>query len=374
MTPKQTFSVLHNSLATVVIAALLLMLMAAINTAVAEEAEAQPASDKVYRIATRHAPPFSIQTEQGWQGITIELVKRVADAKQHRIEFVDMSIDEMLDATETNSVDAAAAALTITADRERRLDFTHPYLTSGLGIAVAQSEQVSIMAAVKRFVSGDFLQAVGALLLVLSVIGILVWLAERRHNSQFSDNPMRGIGAGLWWSAVTMTTVGYGDKAPQTTSGRIIALIWMFASIIIISGFTAAIATSLTVTQLGQSITSLDDLYNKRVITVAESTSDQLLKEKLIRHQTVATIEDALAALADGKAAAVVYDLPILQYMVTNEFNEELRVLPNILVRQDYGIALPPGAPERETINQEILTVITASEWNNVLEGYLGRN
>nr|WP_224745726.1 transporter substrate-binding domain-containing protein [Neiella litorisoli] len=344
------------------------------NTAVAAEVAAQPASDKVYRIATRHAPPFSVQTEQGWQGITIELVKRVADAKQHQIEFVDMSIDEMLDATQSHQVAAAAAALTITADREKRLDFTHPYLTSGLGIAVPQSEQVSIMAAVKRFVSGDFLQAVGALLLVLSVIGILLWLAERRHNSQFSEQPMRGIGAGLWWSAVTMTTVGYGDKAPQTTSGRIIALIWMFASIIIISGFTAAIATSLTVNQLGQSINSLDDLYNKRVITVAESTSDQLLQEKLIRHRTVATIEEALAALADGKAAAVVYDLPILQYMVANEFNEELRVLPNILVRQDYGIALPPGAQERETINQEILKVINEPEWNKVLEGYLGRN
>lgn len=326
------------------------------------------------KVATRHAPPFSIKTESGWQGITIELVKRVSTNTGVPIEFEEMSIEQMLDAAAAKQVDAAAAALTITAERERAVDFTHPYLSSGLGIAVAQSEQVSMMAAMKRFFSGDFLKAVSALLLVLAVIGVLVWLAERGRNEQFAKQPVRGIGAGLWWSAVTMTTVGYGDKAPQTTGGRIIALIWMFASIIIISGFTAAIATSLTVNQLGQSIKGLDDLYNKRVLTVAQSTSADLLTEKLIRHKTVASVDEALEALAQGKAAAVVYDLPILQYMAANQFNEDVRVLPNILARQDYGIALPPGTETRERVNQEILTVIAEPEWNKVLEGYLGRN
>ncbi|MBW8189857.1 transporter substrate-binding domain-containing protein [Neiella marina] len=330
-------------------------------------------SGQTIKVATRHAPPFSIKTDAGWQGITIELVKRVATNSNVTVEFEEMSIEQMLAASKTNEVHAAAAALTITAERERDVDFTHPYLTSGLGIAVAQSEQVSMLSAMKRFFSGDFLKAVGALLLVLSVIGILVWLAERGRNEQFSEKPVRGIGAGLWWSAVTMTTVGYGDKAPQTTGGRFIALIWMFASIIIISGFTAAIATSLTVNQLGQSIAGLDDLYNKRVLTVAQSTSADLLTEKLIRHKTVASVEEALALLAKGETAAVVYDLPILQYMAANQFNEDVRVLPNILVRQDYGIALPPGTTARESINQEILTVIAEPEWNNVLEGYLGR-
>ena len=41
----------------------------------------------------------------------------------------------MLDAVERGEVDAAVAALTITSEREQRMDFTHPFLSTGLGIA-----------------------------------------------------------------------------------------------------------------------------------------------------------------------------------------------------------------------------------------------
>lgn len=49
---------------------------------------------------------------------------------------------------------------------------------------------------------------------------------------------------------VTMTTVGYGVKAPRTPGGRIVALIWMFANIFLVTVSTAAITSSLTVGEL----------------------------------------------------------------------------------------------------------------------------
>lgn len=57
----------------------------------------------------------------------------------------------------------------------------------------------------------------------------------------------------------------------------------MFASIIVISGFTAAIATSLTVGELEQLIAGIDDFHGKRVLTVKGSTSAAFLDEKLVR-------------------------------------------------------------------------------------------
>jgi ABC-type amino acid transport substrate-binding protein len=47
-----------------------------------------------------------------------------------------MGLEEMLEATASGEVDAAAAALTITTEREQMVDFSHPFFTSGLGIAV----------------------------------------------------------------------------------------------------------------------------------------------------------------------------------------------------------------------------------------------
>ena len=92
----------------------------------------------------------------------------------------------------------------------------------------------------------NFVRALGALVFVIFIFGMLMWMFEKRDNKQEFDKGLKGIWEGFWWSAVTMTTVGYGDKAPLSFGGRVIALVWMFAAIIIISGFTASIASSLT--------------------------------------------------------------------------------------------------------------------------------
>jgi len=324
-------------------------------------------------IATRHAPPFAIKSADGWGGITIELVRRIAEERGFKFRLKEMGLEEMLDATAKGEVDAAAAALTVTAEREQRLDFTHPFFTSGLGIAVPRRTEVTWLSALTRIASGAFIQSAGALLGVLTLVGVLVWLAERRRNSQFPQKPIPGVSSGVWWSAVTMTTVGYGDKAPVTALGRILGLIWMFASIIMISDFTADIATSLTVGQLDQSIAGVEDLYGKRVLTAKDSTSAAYLDEKLVRHEAAATVAEALDKLATGQADAVVYDLPILRYLISDGYAQELRALPNLLLRQDYGVALPPGTPRREAFNREILRIIQGPEWARMLEGYLGR-
>jgi polar amino acid transport system substrate-binding protein len=323
-------------------------------------------------IATRQAPPFAMKTPEGWQGITIELLQRMAEEEGFTYRLQDMGLEEMLQATEKGKVNAAAAALTVTAQRESLLDFTHPYYTSGLGIAVPQRTDLTWLSALKRIASGAFLQSAGALLGVLTLVGVLVWLLERRRNDQFPGDPVKGVGSGIWWSAVTMTTVGYGDKAPQTIAGRILGLIWMFASIIIISGFTAAIATSLTVGQLEQSITGIGDFHGKRVVTVKGSTSAAFLDDKLVHYSTTPSVSDALDRLAAGKADAVVYDLPILRYLVRQRHADTLRVLPNLFARQDYGIALPQGSPLRERFNRSILKIIQSPEWDRMVEGYLG--
>lgn len=325
-------------------------------------------------VATRHIPPFAIRTADGWDGLTIELWTRIAEQLGRTYEFRDMALGEMLTAVEIGDVDLAAAALTITSDREARIDFTHPFISSGLGIAVHQRPGGGWLATLQRVFSGKFLMALAPLLLLLTLIGLLVWLAERRRNPQFEGGPLRGIGSGLWWSAVTMTTVGYGDKAPATLPGRMIAVIWMFASVIIVSSFTATIATALTVDKLDKSVSGVDDLHQSQVLTLAGSTSQAYLKRQMIRYQAALSLENALEDIAGGQADALVYDAPILRYLVSNDYADRLRLLHVILQRQDYGIALPAGSPLREDVNQALLQIIRSDEWQGVLERYLGRS
>lgn len=354
------------------IARSLLLWLVAVSGAVAQPI-ADPAEIGTLSVATRAVPPFAIRTAAGWEGISVELWSRVAEQLGRPFKLRELGLHEMLAAVEAGTVDAAAAALTITSDREARVDFSHPFHTSGLGIAVHRTPGGEWLEALQRVFSGQFLKAMSPLLLLLTLSAVLVWLVERRRNPQFDSRPVRGIGAGLWWSAVTMTTVGYGDKAPVTAAGRLIAMIWMFAGVVIVSSLTAAIATALTVGKLEQSVSGLEDLYRSRVLTLVGSTSEDFLQERLVRFRTAESLPAALQALADGQAEAVVYDIPILRYLVAEGYPDSLRVLPQILQRQDYGIALPVGSPLREDVNRALLQIIGSPEWQRLLERYLGR-
>lgn len=330
--------------------------------------------DRPLIIATRHVPPFAIRGDDGsWSGIAIDLWQQIAERRgTEDYRLTEMGLTEMLDAAADGRVDAAVAALTITSARERLMDFSHPFHTSGLGIAVHQRPSGGVFATLRRMFSAQFLNVAFGLLALLTTVGVLIWLAERRGNRQFPSDPVRGIGSGLWWSAVTMTTVGYGDKAPASPLGRFIGMVWMFAGIIMVSSFTAAIATALTVGQLDHSIQRVEDLYGARVATIADSTSAAFLDAQKLRYQRLDSLPEALTRLADNEVDAVVYDAPILRHLVTANHPDELRVLPFVLQRQDYGIALPQGSPAREAVNEALLEIIRGEEWQPLLERYLG--
>ncbi len=325
-------------------------------------------------VATKPTEPFVIKNNDGsYTGISITLWRQMAEQLQLPYRFVEADLEEMVDGLEAGSYDAVVAALTITADRETRFDFTHPFFNTGLGVAVSAQDTGGLLATVGKLFSTEFMQAVGALLLVLLLVGIIAWLVERKANpEEFGGSPWHGIGAGFWWSAVTMTTVGYGDKAPRTFLGRLLGLIWMFAAIIIISGFTAAIASALTVSSLESRISDLDDLRHVRVATIETSAAGAFLRDEGIGFRNIASIEDGLDQLHEGRLDAVVYDAPILQYLIKNEHSSVLRLLPRIFGSQDYGIGLPAGDTLRESMNRALLEVTNSLEWNRTLTKYLG--
>ena len=325
-------------------------------------------------VGTKVAAPFVIEDPQDhYSGLSIDLWKKIADRLgiTYRMEKTDLN--GLISGLQDGKLDISVAALTATPEREAVVDFSHPFYITGYAIAVPERGN-TIWLAVKRFFSWEFFTALLALTAVLLLAGFLLWLAERHRNpAMFGGKRREGIGASFWWAAVTMTTVGYGDKAPVTLMGRVIAIVWMFASIIIISSFTAAIATSLTVSQLETSISSLDDLRDARVSTVGDSASAAFLDNLSIHHANSQSLNDSLQALADGKVNAVVYDAPIMRYEVKQKYRDSISVLQKTFVRQDYAFALPNNSPLRKKINQEIIEIISSDDWQSLVNKYLDK-
>lgn len=334
-------------------------------------------------VATREVPPFAMLNEDNqWIGISMDLLRDIkADLEVEsghaiEVELKSQSLPEMLDAVETGEVDMAVAAITVNYEREKRMDFTHSFHTSGLGIAVGSRQRNSGWSGILDAIfSKTFLRILAGLILAMLISAVGIYLFERKQNrEQFDKGWVKGIAAGMWWAAVTLTTVGYGDKVPRTLGGRLIGLIWMFAGLFIIAGFTAAVTSALTLTELRSQIEGPSDLSRAKVATVDGSTSADYLRARHINSTNHSDVESALKSLVAGECDAVVYDAPILRYQTYQNYSGEAFVLPVTFERQNYAIALPTDSELREPINQVLLRQTSSPEWNEVLATYFGES
>jgi voltage-gated potassium channel len=78
----------------------------------------------------------------------------------------------------------------------------------------------------------------GAALLMIIIMGAAILDIERSAPGSNIHTPMDA----LWWGLVTITTIGYGDKFPVTTEGRLIAGVLIIFGVAMISTITASFA------------------------------------------------------------------------------------------------------------------------------------
>jgi len=335
------------------------------------QAQQSDSTTQVLKVGVKQTPPFIIKNSDGrHSGISIALWEKMASSLGYEYEYKEYSLEGLLDALQKGEVDVCINPLTVTSSRVEQFDFTQPFFITNLAIAVDKSGQSKWVAFVKNFFSIQFFKAILLLLLVLMIFGLLVWFFEKGKNKDEFASGIRGLWDGLWWSAVTMTTVGYGDKSPQTTGGRIVALIWMFTAIIIISGFTASIASSLTVSELQTSIKSPKDLKKVRVAAVKASTGAEYLQKNAIDHSLVDNIDEALAQLNAMEVDAVVYDEPIMRFTINKKEFEKVVILPFKFATQYYSFALPKGNDRLDRLNPILLREIGGVEFKAELQEY----
>jgi len=82
--------------------------------------------------------------------------------------------------------------------------------------------------------------------LLLVVCSIVVQQVE--DNRHGFDN----LGDSLWWGVVTITTVGYGDIVPETTAGRIVAVVLMIGGLALLGALAGSLAAFLRVQDVGR--------------------------------------------------------------------------------------------------------------------------
>jgi polar amino acid transport system substrate-binding protein len=330
-------------------------------------------SDRELVVATKEAPPFVMKRSDGTlYGISIDLWRRIAEQLHLRYHFSEQeTVQALLKGTEEGSFDAAIAALTATAARERVVDFSQPFYSTGLGVAVPASENewTSILRTILSF---GFFQAVLALLAIALCVGFVIWLLERNKTEHFGGG-MKGLGTGVWWSTMAMTRGGAAQNAPATLAGRIVATGWMIASVITFAIFTAGITSTLTKRELQGVVHSMNDLRSVRVGAPTGSTTVEYLDRQRISYRGFPNPQAGLNALQAHAIDAFVYDKPLLTWLILQDYSNTLRVLDITFDTQNYAVALPKGSALGRILDTPLLEQTESDWWEQVLYQYLGK-
>ncbi|KAL9262020.1 Glutamate receptor 3.4-like protein [Drosera capensis] len=245
--------------------------------------------------------------------------------------------------------DAAVGDITMTTNRTRVVDFTQPFLESGLVIvAPVKTRKSSPWAFLQPFTLEMWI-VTGAFFML---VGFVVWILEHRINSDFRGSPRQQVMTIFWFSFSTMFFAHRENTV--STLGRSVLIIWLFVVWIITSSYTASLTSLLTVQQLTTGVQGLDSLIaNGEPIGVQDGSfvRNYLISELKVSPSRIISIKDQqdyIEALdsgpANGGVAAIVDELPYIEVFLAN-VNCAYEVVGQEFKKSGWGFVFQRDSP-----------------------------
>jgi ABC-type amino acid transport substrate-binding protein len=340
---------------------------------------AAEADNEKLQVATKPFAPFVILKGDEYIGFSIDLWDAIAKQLDVKYEFIGVkTVGELIQTVSEKKADIGIAGISMTAKREEKIDFSYSFFRAGLQIMILNESDPSLSSSMLDLATiilhPKQAKPVIILLIVFFVLGNIIWFLERHHNPSFSQKYLRGIWDGFWWAAVTLTTVGYGDKTPKRFAGQFFGFLVVLIGCVFFASFTAAITAKLTVQHLHNSIEGIADLIDKRVATVESSTAYYYLQKLELKNVVkYGDIDQAYEALKNQEVEAIVYDSPVLQYYKSQEKKPITKLVGSIFKIENYAIAFPTGSYQyKERINQILLKLQENGDYKKLREKWFG--
>ncbi|KAL5730858.1 hypothetical protein ACHQM5_003645 [Ranunculus cassubicifolius] len=276
-----------------------------------------------------------------------------------------------------NKFDAAVGDVTIVTNRTRIVDFTQPYIGSGLVVVAPVKEiEKSPWAFLKPFTIQMWL-VTGAFFLL---VGTVIWILEHRMNSEFRGPPRQQLMTVFWFSFSTM----FFSHRENTVStlGRSVLIIWLFVVLIINSSYTASLTSILTVQQLSSRIEGIESLIssNERIgIQDGSFAKNYMIEELNIAESRIISLKNTdefINALqlgsAGGGVAAIVDELPYIEIFLSITKCKFKTVGPEF-TKSGWGFAFQRDSPLAVDLSTAILQLSENGELQRIHDKWLAR-
>lgn len=311
-----------------------------------------------------------IQLENGsYFGVNIRLIESIGKdlGFQCIYEAYDNKSD-MLNALVNKKIDMIGNPLSPHTTDANKIDFTYPFLVSNLAIA-SQSPRFPILSKLAKLIfSFEYLMGIAAISIIILLFGFVTWHFERKKNSHQFPNSLKGLWEAFWWSAVTMTTVGYGDKTPKTIGGRVTAVLWMFVALIILSGYTGTVVSVLSKEQHPFFQQSIDVLSESDIVLVKDHPGTKNLDAAGIKYRTVENVINGLSEVVNKTADVFIHD-----FQEIHDVRSKHGIFSKLSVSASEdsfvlkGFALYTDHPIYMKLNEQIIEKTLTIEWQRKL-------
>ncbi len=329
------------------------------------------------RVATRVLPPMVMSQDGALSGFSIELWNEIAKRTDMVFKYeVYPDVRSLLESVQTGKADLGIAAISITAAREEVFNFSHPILNSGLQILIGGGGNGAAENPLGDLLSLLFSRTSVMWLLIAFLLALgpahLVWLVERRHAEGIipTTRYFPGIFYAFYWAVATLTT--QSDTAPRQWLARVVAIFWMFSSIVFVALYTAQLTATLTVKQINAGISGPEDLAGKRVAVTKGSTAAKLVGGLRAEAVEFSKIDEVYQALHDKSVDAVVFDSPVLMHYAANEGKGRVTLVGPPFGKEDYGIVFPQGSKWLPITNVALLRIKEDGTYQRLHEKWFG--
>jgi polar amino acid transport system substrate-binding protein len=331
-------------------------------------------------VAAAPCPPVVIEEKGELTGLGIFLWAKVAAEMGVEYEINQTTLDTLLAAIGSDETlrraQVGISCLSVTAERERIIDFSHSFHETYTGIAVRDRGVTDML---KNFVTNPAIwRALIIVLTVAALVGGVFFLLEGKLSPKLysMQTPVGKTVEALMVGILFVTQGPIKFYEFRTLTARILAAVLALSSTFVIASITAILASAFTLESLKSQVTGLQDLANVRVAALDSSTSSAFLRANGIAHQTMQDLDSMMVDLQGGRLDAVVSDAAYLKYTIHEGRKKghygSITVLPYEFDSQNYGFALEPNSSIKESVNQALLVVRKSPEWRQKLKEYLG--
>lgn len=228
---------------------------------------------------------------------------------------------------------------------------------------------LALSQAAKILKKNQLVQVTVAIVATINIAALFMFVFERHANSHQFEN----LGDALWWSIVTIATVGYGDKVPVTAAGRIVGSITIISGLILISLFTATISSVFVARKIKESQGLQDIDFTNHILVCGWNSHVEEILRIFNRYSTSSeTMKIVLANEAQPELMEVVGEAyPNLDIkFVRGDFSRE-PVLHRANIKAAQAAIIVPDATSQSghlSDDKTLLALLTMKSLNPALK------